>query len=131
MGDKFFEEILLIVEDNKTSSDAYSTFNGELTQFASLLSYDVISKLHFLHSAFTKTLCLYPAVPQVLRQFSKKPHTVVNCKVLFGSLHNGYEAQPFKNIQIYSHSADNCAAVTIWRVVLICTIFIHFLNADS
>lgn len=58
VGDKIFEELLLIVEDNKTSSDAYATFNGELTQFASLLSYDVISKLHFLHAAFTETLRL-------------------------------------------------------------------------
>jgi cytochrome P450 len=105
VGDNFLEELLLIVEDNKTSSDAYATFNGELTQFASsLLSYDVISKLHFLHAAYTKTLCLYPAVPWVLRQFSKKPHTVVNRKVLFGSLHNGYEAQPFKNIHPNLHS---------------------------
>jgi hypothetical protein len=66
VADKIFEELHLIVEDNKISYDANSTCNGDMIQFASLLSYDVISRLHYLHAAITETVRLYPAVPQVL-----------------------------------------------------------------
>ena len=65
VADKIFDELHLIVED-KTSTEAPS-FNEEIMQFASLLSYDVIAKLHYLHAAITETIRLYPAVPQVLK----------------------------------------------------------------
>jgi cytochrome P450 len=76
VADKIFDELHLIVED-KTSTEAPS-FNEEIMQFALLLSYDVIAKLHYLHAAITETIRLYPAVPQVLKtgliKKKKNPH---------------------------------------------------------
>ncbi|KAI3898692.1 hypothetical protein MKW98_000805 [Papaver atlanticum] len=41
-----------------------TSFAERLAQFASLLTYDSLSKLSYLHAAITETLRLYPAVPQ-------------------------------------------------------------------
>lgn len=42
-----------------------SSFAARVAQFASLLSYDSLGKLVYLHACVTETLRLYPAVPQV------------------------------------------------------------------
>lgn len=84
VAEKVFEELHLIVEeDNKTLCGANSTRNGEMIQFASLLTYDVISRLHYLHAAITETIRLYPAVPQVLNITgpTTPPTTVFNLKI--------------------------------------------------
>jgi long-chain fatty acid omega-monooxygenase len=45
--------------------DDDETFAARVAQFASLLSYDSLGKLVYLHACVTETLRLYPAVPQV------------------------------------------------------------------
>uniref|UniRef100_A0A0D9Z2L6 Cytochrome P450 n=1 Tax=Oryza glumipatula TaxID=40148 RepID=A0A0D9Z2L6_9ORYZ len=41
-----------------------ASFAARVVQFASLLSYDAVGKLVYLHACVTETLRLYPAVPQ-------------------------------------------------------------------
>lgn len=41
-----------------------ASFAARVAQFASLLSYDAVGKLVYLHACVTETLRLYPAVPQ-------------------------------------------------------------------
>jgi long-chain fatty acid omega-monooxygenase len=41
------------------------SFAARVAQFASLLNYDSLGKLVYLHACVTETLRLYPAVPQV------------------------------------------------------------------
>lgn len=56
------ENISLLQYDIKDTK----SFNQRVTQFAGLLNYDSMGRLHFLHAVITETLRLYPAVPQVL-----------------------------------------------------------------
>ncbi|KAK3148273.1 hypothetical protein QOZ80_3BG0292920 [Eleusine coracana subsp. coracana] len=60
------EEGVMIIPcgDGGDEEDDESSFAARVAQFASLLSYDSLGKLVYLHACVTETLRLYPAVPQ-------------------------------------------------------------------
>jgi hypothetical protein len=68
VADKVYEELHLLEQD--ANIDESLTLNERILQYASLLTYDVLLKLQYLHAAITETIRLYPAVPQVLRPHS-------------------------------------------------------------
>ena len=62
------EEGVALVPCGGGSPDAAAddkSFAARVAQFASLLNYDSLGKLVYLHACVTETLRLYPAVPQV------------------------------------------------------------------
>lgn len=62
VADKVYEELRHLEEE--TTIDESWTLNQRIIQQASLLTYDALSKLNYLHAAITETVRLYPAVPQ-------------------------------------------------------------------
>ncbi|KAI3984810.1 hypothetical protein MKX01_039427 [Papaver californicum] len=56
-----------------------------LAQFASLLTYDSLSKLSYLHAAITETVRLYPAVPQSRRDRDLCPYSMGRMVYNWGS----------------------------------------------
>ncbi|XP_057493080.1 cytochrome P450 704B1 [Actinidia eriantha] len=55
------EENVTLLKCNENDPE---TFNQRVSQFASLLTYDSLRQLYYLHAVITETLRLYPAVPQ-------------------------------------------------------------------
>ncbi|KAG0624873.1 hypothetical protein M758_2G010800 [Ceratodon purpureus] len=62
VAEKVYEELHLLEQDVDFNKSL--TLNEKIVQYASLLSYDVLLKLQYLHAAITETIRLYPAVPQ-------------------------------------------------------------------
>jgi len=65
VADKVYEELHLLETDRSAHVDESLTLHDKIVQYSSLLSYDVLSKLQYLHATITETIRLYPAVPQV------------------------------------------------------------------
>lgn len=63
VADKIYEELHLLEKGVNVNESL--PLNEKINQYSSLLSYDVLSKLQYLHAAITETIRLYPAVPQV------------------------------------------------------------------
>ena len=59
------EEGVALVPCGGPDADDDKAFAARVAQFASLLNYDSLGKLVYLHACVTETLRLYPAVPQV------------------------------------------------------------------
>ncbi|KAG0613124.1 hypothetical protein M758_6G078900 [Ceratodon purpureus] len=62
VADKIYEELHLLEKGVNVNESL--PLNEKINQYSSLLSYDVLSKLQYLHAAITETIRLYPAVPQ-------------------------------------------------------------------
>ncbi|XP_026452336.1 cytochrome P450 704B1-like [Papaver somniferum] len=69
VAEHIYTELITFEENQVKEMTGYDSehpksFAEKITQFASLLSYDSLAKLPYLHATITETLRLYPAVPQ-------------------------------------------------------------------
>lgn len=62
------EKLYLELKNLEEEEGKQGSFEHRLLQFAGLLSHD---SLYYLHAVITKTLRLYPVVPQVRRFMAK------------------------------------------------------------
>ncbi|RZC85284.1 hypothetical protein C5167_041468 [Papaver somniferum] len=68
VAEKIYTELIAFEENQAKEMIAYDptdpkSFTEKLTQFLSLLNYDSVGKLSYLHATITETLRLYPALP--------------------------------------------------------------------
>ncbi|KAI3959348.1 hypothetical protein MKW98_018938 [Papaver atlanticum] len=69
VAEKVYQELIIFEENQDEEMIAYNveepkSFTERVTQFASLLNYDSLGKLSYLHATITETLRLCPGVPQ-------------------------------------------------------------------
>lgn len=64
VADKIYKEVL-VLEEHEDDNYRSLPLGEKMKHYASLCTYDVLSKLPYLHAAITETMRLYPAVPQV------------------------------------------------------------------
>ncbi|XP_057949846.1 cytochrome P450 704B1-like [Malania oleifera] len=73
VADKLYSELKTFEEDREkeenisllqNDAEEPESFDRRIEQFAGLLTYDSMARLHYLYAVITETLRLYPAVPQ-------------------------------------------------------------------
>lgn len=75
------EERISLLQHHPTTD--LQSFERRVMQFAQLLNYDSLARLHYLHAMITETLRLYPAVPQVSNKYNLLNYKFERCGVRF------------------------------------------------